>query len=203
MITPTNQRIITYLSTHSRASVEELCLALCLSRTAVLYHLKNLILEEIVIPSFGTETKERSQGRPRIFYSLTSTSCPQNFQKLAEAMLKTAKTVPDFNERYLFEIANSMVETVPNGSNIFRLNEAIKHLNDMNYSAHWQARPKGPCIFLKNCPYRSIIDRYPELCQIDSYIIQILLGVSNDILALRNDSTDQSMCAFSISITNT
>ena len=57
-----------------------------------------------------------------------------------------------------------------------RLASAIERLNEMHYQARWEAGPEGPRIILGHCPYATIIDKHPELCQMDLALLSKLLG---------------------------
>jgi len=57
-----------------------------------------------------------------------------------------------------------------------RLTQAVQHLNQLNYQARWEAHADGPRLILGHCPYAAIIDRHPELCRIDSHLLEQLLG---------------------------
>jgi predicted ArsR family transcriptional regulator len=45
----------------------------------------------------------------------------------------------------------------------------------MSYQAHWEAHVENPRIMLSHCPYRAILDRHPEICQMDAYVLEALI----------------------------
>ena len=57
-----------------------------------------------------------------------------------------------------------------------RLYTAIQNLNKMNYFAHWEARHEGPRIIFSHCPYAAILPEHPELCQLDEFLLEIMVG---------------------------
>ncbi len=57
-----------------------------------------------------------------------------------------------------------------------RLYAAIRRLNDLNYQARWEAHRQAPHILLGHCPYAQILDDHPEMCKVDAYMLEELLG---------------------------
>jgi hypothetical protein len=52
-----------------------------------------------------------------------------------------------------------------------RLGVLIERLNALHYQASWEAGAQGPRILFAHCPYAAIIERHPELCQMDTLAI--------------------------------
>jgi predicted ArsR family transcriptional regulator len=46
----------------------------------------------------------------------------------------------------------------------------------MHYQARWEAGADGPRIVLGHCPYGTVIEKHPELCQMDGALLAKLLG---------------------------
>ena len=57
-----------------------------------------------------------------------------------------------------------------------RLASTVERLNAMHYQARWEAGAEGPRIVLGHCPYAAIIEKHPELCQMDLALLSELLG---------------------------
>ena len=57
-----------------------------------------------------------------------------------------------------------------------RLNLTVEKLNQMNYHARWEAGSEGPRILFTHCPYAAIIEKHPELCQMDQAMLKELLA---------------------------
>jgi predicted ArsR family transcriptional regulator len=57
-----------------------------------------------------------------------------------------------------------------------RLNLTVEKLNEMNYHARWEAGSQGPRIIFGHCPYAAIIEKHPELCKMDEFLLHELMG---------------------------
>jgi len=57
-----------------------------------------------------------------------------------------------------------------------RMTALIARLNTLHYDAHWEAGASGPRVILGRCPYASVIQKHPELCQMDARAFRIWLG---------------------------
>jgi predicted ArsR family transcriptional regulator len=68
------------------------------------------------------------------------------------------------------------IEPDPTSSIIIRLGAAVQRLNNLNYKAHWEAHAESPQVLLGRCPYAPIINRHPELCEMDVHLINTLTG---------------------------
>jgi predicted ArsR family transcriptional regulator len=66
-----------------------------------------------------------------------------------------------------------------------RLREAIRLFNSWNYLARWEAHADSPHIIFGNCPYLSILPSHPELCYLDRYMIETLVGSPAEQVAKR------------------
>jgi predicted ArsR family transcriptional regulator len=68
---------------------------------------------------------------------------------------------------------------------IERFNQGIEFLNAMHYHANWEARPLGPRIELRHCPYRDLAQAYPILCDLDHNLLQDIFGRQLTVIQLR------------------
>ena len=57
-----------------------------------------------------------------------------------------------------------------------RLNLTVEKLNQMNYHARWEAGAEGPRIIFGHCPYAAIVGKHPELCEMDTVLVEEYLG---------------------------
>ncbi len=71
----------------------------------------------------------------------------------------------------------------PNASLMGRLAVMVEGLNKMKYRSRWEAGPEGPRILFGHCPYAAIIERHPELCQMDAHLLSGCLGGSAQQMA--------------------
>jgi len=65
----------------------------------------------------------------------------------------------------------------------------------MNYHARWEAGRAGPRVILGHCPYAAIIEKHPELCQMDAALLEELTGESAEQVAQIGRDKSQA-CVF-------
>lgn len=181
---PTRQKILDYLREHHQATAPEISAALNMTRENIRYHLSELLeagLIEVVPVSNG---KPRGRGRPVRLYRPSSAQRPNNLLQLASLLLDSfqeanagcADPAPA-----LRRFAAAMVDAEPFPKNLTqRLNKVMQSLNQKRYQARWEARPQGPLLILRNCPYAALLPEHPELCQIDAYFLEAMTGRAVD-----------------------
>jgi len=184
--------IIQFLSTNQPANVQTLSKKLNLTKADIRYHLKALIKSGTV---FKIDPVEFSgiRGRPAAKYTVSSTSLPNNFSELLEILLLNPINQDVF--AYITEKIIPLINLSYFPSNIEKLNGLIKELNDRNYDARWETRNDGPIIFISNCPYRSLLKKFPEFCKMDKIIISESIGKSIDH---KNSFLEGTSCSFQI-----
>jgi predicted ArsR family transcriptional regulator len=64
-----------------------------------------------------------------------------------------------------------------------RLDRFAEKLNEAHYRARWEAGASGPRILLGHCPYAAIIGRHPELCRMDTALLQTVIDAPMEQLA--------------------
>jgi len=96
-------------------------------------------------------------GRPIKLYNRTSSTLGTNIELLLGAMLESlaAKKSADSNLRSIAETLAAKTNLNPD-NRILRFNQALEYLNKLNYHASWEARPDGPQVMLRHCPYRDL-----------------------------------------------
>jgi len=57
-----------------------------------------------------------------------------------------------------------------------RLTSLVEKLNALNYQAGWEAAGAGPRVLFAHCPYAAIIADHPELCQMDTLVLEEFIG---------------------------
>ena len=80
---------------------------------------------------------------------------------------------------------------------LLRLNKLMPKLNDRSYDARWETHLSGPVIFFQNCPYRKILDEYPQLCKMDQIILSTMLQ-KKIIQTHHCFDTNSKVCRFQI-----
>jgi predicted ArsR family transcriptional regulator len=180
------EQIIEFIRSHRVARVEEISAALNMTQANIRHHLSILQKQGLV------ENKGKrfgyGKGRPARLFGLPQYALGENINRLLDILLQEiAIHLPTLtSEIILHRVAERMAhaqapdaQTHPGGMThnlTQRLSRTIAILNTMNYQAHWEAHTRAPRLIFNNCPYASIIEAHPELCRIDEYLIQDLIG---------------------------
>lgn len=174
----TRERILQYLDSHRQATAPDLSRILNLTQANIRHHLD--ILERSGRVEIVGKTKEAGRGRPTFLYMLSKAAQENNLDILSSALLAEglAQRAPRQKDTLLTNTAKRIAGTHPetNKSITIQLSKAVQRLNDLNYKAHWEAHADAPQVFLGICPYAQIINRHPELCQMDAALIEHLTG---------------------------
>jgi predicted ArsR family transcriptional regulator len=192
----TRERILHYLEGHPPASAEELGRYLEMTPANIRYHL-DILEEEGLIHVVG-KRPTGGAGRPILLYSLTSFSLGDNLEPLLKgifAMLGAS----DHMDQTLEKVAQQMIrgKLLETKNRIERFNQGIEVLNSMNYHANWEARPYGPRIELRHCPYRELAKDYPILCQLDHKLLEGLFNTPLSVIQLQTKQESPfSTCIF-------
>lgn len=175
----TRKRILDYFSKNYSASTLDLSRILGLTKPDIHYHIK-IMMEDGVIEKIPLEPADHAgRGRPTIRYRLTEEYYPNNLYPLLKAVLNVGISsckLPVEKEKYINMIAVELVGTHrATGSLTQSLSQSLVILNLLNYQAHWEAHRDGPKIIFRNCPYRTMVDEYPELCLMDASLLELIL----------------------------
>lgn len=177
----TRQRILDHLEARGSASVRQMAQAFGMTAQNLRRHLD--ILQERGLVAGQTEQPARGRGRPQLSYSLTERAQPNNLAGLARALLGSLPQRAVQRQTALRRLASGLLGrdglaanriTAPSGA--ARLAAAVQHLEPLGYKPRWEARPGSPQVVLGHCPFAAIIAEHPELCQIDAYMLEELLG---------------------------
>ena len=174
----TRQRIISYLKNHHQATAPELSQFLNMTRANIRHHL-DVLYRDGYIEVIG-QTKAAGRGRPTHIYMLAKSVQDNALDQLASALLVEIRDNKNVRQQRhkLNKIARNLAGNLPdsNKSITIQLSKAVQRLNDLNYKAHWEAHASAPQIFLGRCPFAQIINRHPELCQMDTEMLNHLTG---------------------------
>lgn len=192
----TREQILSYLQNHPPSSAEEISRYLEMTKANIRYHLD--ILEEEGFVRVSGKRPAGGIGRPILLYSLTAFSLGDNLIPLLGAMLSELNESPA-REQTLSGIA----EHCTKGSfkrklnRIQRFNRGVEFLNKMHYHASWEARPKGPRVVLRHCPYQDLAQTHPILCQVDENLLQAIFGPELHLIEKRDfEKNPFSPCIF-------
>ena len=196
----TRHRLLDYLGSKQVATSTELSRVLQVTSADARHHL-NLLLKEGLIQIIG-EKQPQGPGRPAKIYSLSQKQKQDNLVLLVEALLQviTSENFSRGQSKLIRQIAEYIRgPTKYNGNLTQRLYLAINRLNELNYQARWEAHQQAPRIILGNCPYASIVNNHPEICQIDKYLLESLLiiPVEQEYKLIRDDR-EYTYCLFNV-----
>lgn len=170
-MTTARQKVLAYFEKARTASTREIARALKLSAATVRYHLRVLAADGRL--EMAAVRGRDARGRPEKLYSRPQRALGDNLSMLSDALLTESGSwvsVEALAERLAGETSSV------NQPLAKRLNLAVEKLNQMNYHARWEAGPEGPRILFGHCPYASILEKHPELCQMDQAMLQKLTG---------------------------
>jgi predicted ArsR family transcriptional regulator len=166
----TRQKILDYLKRNRSGSSRELARALHMTPANARHHLGILAADgrvELVSQRRG------GKGRPEKVYRLAGTLAGDNLSVLADALLTEAGGSVEMEALGQRIAGESAVAGQPL---MRRLVSTVERLNGMHYQARWEAGAEGPRIVLGHCPYGTVIEKHPELCQMDGALLAKLLG---------------------------
>ena len=172
----TRQQIVDLLSKQDQANAAEISRALSVTQADVRYHLARMLEEGLII--VGKPKFSGRRGRPARRYSLALKSKQDNFDILTRAWLRSLQEEYTHREKALFlvNIARQIPgEFKPGGSLGKRLVQAVEQLNQQHYQARWEAHADAPRVMFDRCPFAALRPEFPELCILDTYLLENLL----------------------------
>ena len=183
-------KVLAYLNKTRTASAREISRALKMPAPNVRHHLRVLASDGRL--EVASVRGRDGRGRPEKVYSLPRAVLGDNLSALAEALLTEAGSGVRM-ETLAKHLAGQSSFT--SQSLARRLNLIVEKLNQMNYHARWEAGSAGPRIVLGHCPYAALIEKHPELCQMDKALLHELMGQpAEQIFKIGKD--ESSVCVF-------
>jgi predicted ArsR family transcriptional regulator len=189
-----------YLAQHNGSSAVEISRSLRVTAANVRHHLSILVADGRVT-RLGFRS-EKGPGRPVAIYGNTMGSAGNNLGGLVDVLLgKAMEEKNDLEvEHFLGELAQKMLPNKPSGREvnvIRRLAQTVGELSEHGYAARWEAHAAAPRIILENCPFAEVIDKHPELCQMDAALLQQQLGAPVEQTAkLEKNARGTRFCQF-------
>jgi predicted ArsR family transcriptional regulator len=174
----TRSKIMDFLDNNNQATAVELSQVLGMTQANIRYHL-SVLIEEGKVEVVG-QNQTMGRGRPTHLYMPTKQAQKHSLDVLLRILLDDIHSIGSSRQREskIKRLADrlSSPRVEDNKSIAIRLGECIRHLNDLHYQAHWEARSDFPVILFRRCPYSPVIDQYPELCTMDKHILENLLN---------------------------
>ncbi len=171
------QKILNYILEQQSATAEELSRVFHVTPANIRHHL-SILERQGSVKVIGKKAPE-GKGRPTQIYSATQQSDQDNLEQLADTLLTTLfETSPAVDKDVILRgIARQMSKKniVDRHNPTRQLYSSIRALNRMSYQAHWEAHFDTPRIMLGHCPYMTLLEGHPEICQLDGYLLQELL----------------------------
>jgi predicted ArsR family transcriptional regulator len=176
----TRECILEYLIKYHTATTSELSEILHFTKENIRHHL-NILKQEGIIELVPTvDGNKNHPGRPNLVYHFTITSQPGNIVHLATALFHVyVENLATYTEKLdgLKKLAQILFPASSKNQKPAQLyNKAVQLLNQHSYQASWEARKSGPLFSFRNCPYAACQADQPELCLLDTLILENLLG---------------------------
>jgi predicted ArsR family transcriptional regulator len=196
----TRLRILDHIRRHQAASVQELSRSLGMTGANIRHHLA--VLESNDLIEMVSQRREGGRGRPRMVYGLSRHALGDGLDELSSALL--AEWLDGLPERGqeagLRSLAGRMAAGFAGESKgplPKRLTDAVRFLNGLHYQARWEAGAAGPRVLLGHCPFSAIIERHPELCRMDAFLLEGCIGqVVEQTAKLEQGGQGLPQCAF-------
>lgn len=194
------QRILAYLRDHNGVSATEMSRPLRVTAANLRHHL-SILVSDGRVRILGTRPGS-NRGRPVQIFGLSDAAVGDNLAGLADALLsETLEHVPTPElEAVLRSLAARLAsaQSVEAKAHITRrLALTISQLNRLGYVSRWEAHGAGPRIIFEHCPYSAVIERHPELCQMDAFLLARLLGCDVEQTArLEKNARGTLFCQF-------
>ena len=198
--TSTRHKCLAYIRKHRSAYADDIAMALGVTSADIRHHLNPLVQDGLL--EVEREGASAKRGRPRLVYRLSRISLGDNLSQLTDALLIELRNLyeAEVHANIFQRIADRFVpETILDSkmSVSRRLPICIELLNSMNYQARWEAHAAGPRIIFEICPYLSVIENHPEVCQIDQFMLEKVLGGHvRQISKLEKGTRNIPICVF-------
>jgi predicted ArsR family transcriptional regulator len=199
------QRVLEYVQAHYPVTAADLSRALRMTQANARHHLAILYQRGLLQPA--GQRPPQGKGRPAQLYMPSEHSLGHNLAQLASALLELLEKRADPAEldSLIRALAGSLLQAsdasqVESGRSMTsRLYHAVQQLNEMHYQARWEAWRGAPRVILGHCPYAAIIQRHPELCRMDAYVLEEMIDATvEQISKLAPDSKGTLHCSFRI-----
>lgn len=194
---PNRLRILEYLTAQRLATPAEIGRALRLAPANVRHHL--VILQQEGAVEAAGERRLNGRGRPQRLYAPSRLANLHAFDTLSDALLDELLLAaePQALAGLLARLSARLAAPAAASSLSARLVAAIQRLNQLHYQARWEAHASAPRIILGHCPYRSLVDKRPELCRLDATLLETMLGRPVELLEkLAQDRRGAVRCLF-------
>ena len=206
------QQLFDFIKNHHLVVTAEISRALNMTEANVRHHL-TILQNQGLVEVVGLRRLQR-KGRPAQLFRISRQSMGHNLDKLADALLNELNQSSEKStEDLLHNVACRLVDkqiyggargrlTSTSGEHyVQRLHYTVDCLNKLNYRARWEAHSEAPRIMLGYCPYADILQEHPELCSLDCYFLEELIGAPvTQVSKLTTDERGIPSCTFRVEI---
>ncbi len=204
-VTTSRERVLAYLRKRGAATAADIARDLGMTRANARHHLA-LLRSTGSVEALGRR-RERGRGRPAALYGLSRALMGDGLPALVAALLTVLLDAVDgtTREARLRQVASLLAEEsgarrppAP-GALAARLGTLVSRLNALGYQARWEAHIEGPRVVLGYCPYAAVIGRHPELCRMDAFLLEGILGLDvRQTAKLRGGEQGRPYCLFMV-----
>lgn len=198
-IQDTRWGILKHLRANGPASVHELSQVLGMSPVSIHYHLNVLQREGLIEP----QAVRRSIGRPHYVYSLCDSArelFPQSYHRLADRLLDELKArlsvqeISDLFARIAKDIAAEHSPALEGKTLGQKVQVLVELLGEEGFLARAERVGGQFKLTQYGCPYYYVVERHPEVCQLDLNLISetLLATVEREGCVLHGDD----VCTF-------
>ena len=206
------QELFDFIKNHHLVVTAEISRALNMTEANVRHHL-TILQNQGLVEVVGLRRTQR-KGRPAQLFRISRQAMGHNLDKLAGALLNELNQSSEINaedllhnvayrlvDRHIFRGARGRLASTSGEHFVIRLHYTIEYLNKLKYRARWEAHSEAPRIMLGYCPYADILPEHPELCSLDGYFLEELLGTPvTQISKLATDERGIPSCTFRVEI---
>ena len=206
------QELFDFIKNHHLVVTAEISRALNMTEANVRHHL-TILQNQGLVEVVGSR-RTQGKGRPAKLFCISRQSMGHNLDKLAGALLNELNQSSEINtedllhnvayrlvDRHIYRGTGKRFTSTSSEGYIKKLHYTIEYLNKLNYRARWEAHFESPRIMLGYCPYADILPEHPELCSLDGYFFEELLGAPvTQISKLTTDERGIPSCTFRVEI---
>ena len=199
----TQQKIYHYLQKHPTTTAQELSSFLGMTPANIRHHLARMVQDGVVEVIVQ---KPEGRGRPTYRYALAPQAQANNLNALANALLlELLAQLPPNNQPDIYKsLAARLCTILTAGSSLpspglhltRRLTKVVQILNTCHYEARWEAHAAAPRLMLYHCPYAAILAQHPELCLVDAFLLEKLLGTP--VIQTARQGSGSTACVFQV-----
>ena len=198
------EEILTFLKRKGEATVDELATLLDLTPVTVRHHLDILRAECLV--EAPAVRRRRGPGRPQYVYTLTEAAAshfPQRYDNLANELLDEMKesmgggAVKELLERIGERRLAAAPSVDPNLPMSEKLALLVAYLTEQGFIGEWECKDGKWFIYASNCPYHNVGSQHPEICAVDKFLIENLVGTT--IISVQRITQGSHCCVYQIS----